>query len=158
MLKKLILLSLCFVAPICAEVEQTLSIIKPDAVSGHHIGEIIQTFESNGLQVAAIKMVHLSKKDAMLFYDVHRDKPFYRDLANFMNEGPVVVMVLEGDNAIKKNRELMGATNPRNANPGTIRYRFANSVQSNAVHGSDAPETAKKEIAFFFTKREIFSH
>lgn len=157
MLKKLMLLSLCLVAPLCAEIEQTLSIIKPDAVRAHHIGEIIETFESHGLQVAAIKMTHLSKKDAMMFYDIHKDKPFYRELVSFMNEGPVVVMVLEGENAIKKNRELMGATNPKNANPGTIRYRFANSVQSNAVHGSDSPETAKKEISFFFTKREIFS-
>lgn len=157
MLKKLMFLSLCLVAPLCAEVEQTLSIIKPDAVRSQHIGEIIQTFESNGLQIAAIKMVHLSKKDAMMFYDVHQDKPFYRDLTAFMNEGPVVVMVLEGENAIKKNRQLMGETNPKNAKPGTIRYRFANSVQSNAVHGSDSPESAKKEIAFFFTKREVFS-
>lgn len=157
MLNKFIFLSLCLVAPLCAQVEQTLSIIKPDAVGGQHIGEIIQTFETNGLRIAAIKMVQLSKKDAMMFYNVHKDKPFYRDLASFMNEGPVVVMVLEGEDAIKKNRALMGETNPRNAKPGTIRYRFANNVQSNAVHGSDSPEAAKKEISFFFNKREIFT-
>jgi nucleoside-diphosphate kinase len=155
MFKKLIFLSVCLVLPAMAKAEQTLSIIKPDAVKGHHIGEIISTFENNGLQVVAIRMVRLSKKDAMMFYDVHKDKSFYRDLADFMSEGPVVVMVLEGNNAIKKNRQLMGATNPKTAEPGTIRHRFAASVQSNAVHGSDSPEAAKKEIDFFFTKREI---
>ncbi len=157
MLKKLILSSLIFIAPLSAKVEQTLSIIKPDAVQSGHIGEIIQTFESNDLQIAAMKMVHLSKKDAMEFYAVHKDRPFYDQLTSFMNEGPVVVIVLKGDNAVVKNRQLMGETNPQNARPGTIRYRFAKSIQSNAVHGSDSQENADKEIAFFFNQREIYS-
>ncbi|ADI38894.1 Nucleoside diphosphate kinase [Waddlia chondrophila 2032/99] len=155
MLKKLIFTAAILFAPLFAQVEQTLSIIKPDAVQGHHIGEIIQIFEGNGLQVAAIKMVRMSKNDAMEFYEVHKDRPFYEQLTNFMHAGPVVAMVLEGENAVAKNRQLMGETNPENAKPGTIRYRFAKSVQSNAVHGSDSLENAKKEIAFFFNRQEI---
>ncbi len=157
MLKKLIVSTLFLLCPLL-QAEQTLSIIKPDAVRGNHIGEIISTFESNGLKVVGVKMLQLSRKDAMMFYDVHKDRPFYRDLTNFMSESPVLILVLEGDNAIAKNRLLMGATNPQQARPGTIRARFASSVQSNAVHGSDAPDTAKKEIAFFFSPREIFSN
>lgn len=155
MLKKLMMTASLLIAPFSSYAEQTLSIIKPDAVKGKHIGEIIQIFESNGLQLAAIKMVHLSKKDAMEFYDVHKDRPFYDQLTTFMNEGPVVVMVLEGENAVTRNRQLMGETDPKNARPGTIRSFFAKSVQSNAVHGSDSPENAKKEIAFFFNRQEI---
>ena len=158
MLKKLIITASILLAPLSAQAEKTLSIIKPDAVQGRHIGEIIQVFESSGLQLAAIKMVHMSKRDAMEFYEVHKDRPFYDQLTNFMNEGPVVVMILEGDNAVVKNRQLMGDTNPGNARPGTIRYRFAKSVQSNAVHGSDSVENAQKEIAFFFNRQEIHTN
>ena len=157
MLKKIIVSTICLLCPLILQAEKTLSIIKPDAVSQSHIGEIISTFESNNLKVIGMKMVHLSKKDAMMFYNVHKDRPFYRDLTNFMSEGPVVVMVLEGDNAIAKNRKLMGATNPQQAAPGTIRSRFAANLQSNAVHGSDAPKTARAEINFFFKPREIYS-
>lgn len=158
MLKKIIISTICLFCPLILQAERTLSIIKPDAVRGNYIGEIISTFENNGLKVVGIKMLHLSKKDSMMFYDVHKDRPFYKDLANFMSESPVVIMVLEGENAIAKNRLLMGATNPQQARPGTIRARFAANVQSNAVHGSDTPETAQKEIAFFFSPREIFSN
>lgn len=135
--------------------EQTLSIIKPDAVKKGVIGKIIDRFESNGLKIAAAKKMQLSKKDAETFYIVHKERPFYGELVDFMISGPVVVMVLEGDDAIKKNRDLMGATNPKEAAPGTIRADFAESIDANAVHGSDSPETAAEEIAFFFAKREI---
>lgn len=137
--------------------EITLSIIKPDAVGDNHIGEIIARFEKNGLRVAGIKMVQLNEKEAGEFYAVHKERPFYKDLVKFMTSGPVVVMVLEGDNAIKKNRELMGATDPAKAANGTIRKDFASSLSKNAVHGSDAPETAKTEVAFFFAQDEINS-
>ncbi len=137
-------------------VEQTLSIIKPDAVKKGVIGKIFDRFESNGLRIAATKMVYLSKEDAKAFYAVHSDKPFFNDLVEFMTSGPVVVSVLEGENAVTKNRELMGATNPKEAAPGTIRADFAESIDANAVHGSDSLENAKKEIAFFFAQREIF--
>jgi nucleoside-diphosphate kinase len=135
--------------------EQTLSIIKPDAVAKNVIGKIIDRFESNGLRIAAMKKIKLTKEDAAKFYEVHKERPFFNDLCDYMSSGPVVVMVLEGENAVKKNRELMGATNPKEAAPGTIRADFAESIEANAVHGSDSLENAKKEIAFFFAKREI---
>lgn len=139
----------------CGFAEQTLSIIKPDAVASHHIGDIISRFEGKQLQVAAIKMVKLSKEEAGQFYAVHKDRPFYPELVNFMSSGPVVVMVLEGDNAVALNREIMGATDPAKASPGTIRADFAKSIGQNAVHGSDSLENAKSEIAFFFKPDEI---
>jgi nucleoside-diphosphate kinase len=135
--------------------EKTLSIIKPDAVAKNVIGKIIDRFESNGLRIAAMKKIKLTKEDAGKFYEVHKERPFYNDLCEYMSSGPVVVMVLEGENAVAKNRELMGATNPKEAAPGTIRADFAESIEANAVHGSDSLENAKKEIAFFFSKREI---
>jgi nucleoside-diphosphate kinase len=131
-------------------IEQTLSIIKPDAVAKNIIGEIYSRFEKNGLRIVAARMMQLSKEQAEGFYAVHRERPFYKDLVEFMTSGPVIVQVLEGENAINKNRELMGATNPADAAPGTIRADFATTVDENAVHGSDGPDTAKQEIAFFF--------
>ena len=131
-------------------IEQTFSIIKPDAVAKNVIGEIVSRFEKNGLKIVASKMLHLSKEQAEGFYAVHKERPFYNDLVSFMISGPVVVQVLEGENAISKNRELMGATNPAEAEAGTIRADFAKTVDENAVHGSDAPETAADEIRFFF--------
>jgi len=130
--------------------ERTLSIIKPDAVAKNVIGEIYSRFEKGGLKIVAARMLHLSAEQAGAFYAVHKERPFYKDLVEFMTSGPVMVQVLEGDNAIAKNRELMGATNPKDAAPGTIRADFAATVDENAVHGSDAPETAANEIAFFF--------
>jgi nucleoside-diphosphate kinase len=135
--------------------ERTLSIIKPDAVAKNVIGKIIDRFESNGLRIAAMKKIKLTKEDAAKFYEVHKERPFFNDLCEYMSSGPVVVMVLEGENAVAKNRELMGATNPKEAKPGTIRADFAESIEANAVHGSDSLENAKKEIAFFFAEREI---
>lgn len=135
--------------------QQTLSIIKPDAVKKGVIGKIIDRFESNGLRIAAAKKLRLSAEDAGKFYEIHKDRPFYKDLIEFMTSGPVVVMVLEGDDAVAKNRELMGATDPKKADKGTIRADFADSIDANAVHGSDSLENAKIEIAFFFAKREI---
>ena len=135
--------------------ERTLSIIKPDAVQENHIGDIISQFEKNGLRIAALKKIQLSKKQAQDFYKVHQDKPFYPDLVDFMVSGPVVVMVLEGKDAITRNRSIMGATDPKKASPGTIRHIFAASVQRNAVHGSDSEESAKNEIPFFFVEGEI---
>ena len=137
--------------------ERTLSIIKPDAVAKNAIGEIIARFENAGLRVVAAKMLHLSEEKAGGFYAEHKERPFYHDLVGFMTSGPVVVQVLEGENAIAKNRELMGATNPKEADPGTIRADFAESIDANAVHGSDSPESAGREIAFFFTDAEIIS-
>ena len=136
-------------------VERTLSIIKPDAVAGNLIGEILMRFEKAGLQVIAARMAHLSKTDAEGFYAVHKERPFFGELVAFMTSGPVMIQVLEGENAISKNRELMGATNPAEATPGSIRADFAGSLQENAVHGSDAPETAAIEIAYFFSAEEI---
>jgi nucleoside-diphosphate kinase len=133
-------------------VERTLSIIKPDAVAKNVIGEIISRFEKANLKVVEAKMVQLSREDAEGFYAVHKERPFFNDLVEFMISGPVFVQVLEGENAIAKNRELMGATNPKEAAPGTIRADFAESIDANAVHGSDAPETAAVEIAYFFGK------
>lgn len=135
--------------------EQTLSIIKPDAVKEKHIGEIIHRFESNGLKVGAMKMTRLSSDKAGAFYKEHEGKPFYADLTKFMTSGPVVVMVLTGPDAIAKNRELMGATDFKKAAPGTIRKDFAHSMTENAVHGSDSPASAKREIDFFFTPEEL---
>jgi nucleoside-diphosphate kinase len=136
-------------------IEQTFSIIKPDAVSKNNIGQIYQRFEVAGLRVIAAKMLHLSRVQAEQFYEIHKDRPFYKDLVNFMISGPVMLQVLEGEDAILKNREVMGATNPAEAAAGTIRADFANSIDENAVHGSDGPETAAHEIAFFFTKEEL---
>jgi len=136
--------------------ERTLSIIKPDAVAKNVIGKIIDRFESNGLRIAAAKKIKLTKEDAAKFYEVHKERPFFNDLCEYMSSGPVVVMVLEGENAVAKNRELMGATDPKEAKPGTIRADFAESIEANAVHGSDSLENAKKEIAFFFSEMEIF--
>ena len=138
-------------------IERTLSIIKPDAVAKNVIGKIYSRFESNGLKVIASKMAWLSPQEAGQFYGVHKERPFYGDLVKFMTEGPVVVQVLEGENAVAKNREVMGATNPANAAEGTIRKEFAANIERNAVHGSDAPEAAKEEIAFFFSTAELAS-
>ena len=135
--------------------EQTLSIIKPDAVAKGVVGKILDRFESNGLRVAATKMLQLSRKDAQDFYAVHKERPFFHDLVEFMVSGPVVVSVLEGENAVAKNRDLMGATNPKEAAPGTIRADFAENIDANAVHGSDSLENAQIEIRFFFSGREI---
>jgi len=135
--------------------EQTLSIIKPDGVKNGHIGAIVTLFEKAGLKIKAMQLRHLTKEDAGRFYEVHQARPFFNDLTNFMSSGPVLAMVLEGENAISKNREIMGATNPAEAAPGTIRKDFAKSIDENTVHGSDGPETAKAEIAFFFTQDQI---
>ncbi|MDH5526153.1 MAG: nucleoside-diphosphate kinase [Nitrospirota bacterium] len=135
--------------------ERTLSIIKPDGVSRNLIGDIVSRFEKAGLRVAAMKKIQLTEKTAGDFYGVHRERPFFKDLVSFMISGPVVVMALEGDNAIAKNRELMGATNPKEAAPGSIRADFAESIDANTVHGSDGPDTAAEEIAFFFRPDEI---
>ena len=136
-------------------IERTLSIIKPDAVGKGLIGKINTRFETNGLRIVAMKMMHLSEKKAGDFYAVHKERGFFPDLVRFMTSGPVVVQVLEGENAVLKNREIMGATNPAQAAPGTIRADFAESIDENAVHGSDAPETAREEIAFFFKSEDI---
>ena len=136
-------------------VERTLSIIKPDAVSKNVIGQIIGRFEEGGLQVVAAKMVQLDNQSAGGFYAEHEGKPFFNDLMEFMTSGPVIVQVLEGENAIARNRELMGATNPSEAAPGTIRADFANSIDANAVHGSDSPASAEREISYFFSDEEI---
>lgn len=136
-------------------VERTLSIIKPDAVKKNAIGRILARFEDAGLKIVAAKMVHLSRGDAEKFYAVHKGRPFFKDLVGFMTSGPVLVQVLEGDNAIVKNREIMGATDPKKAAKGTIRADFADSIDANAVHGSDAPDTAKAEVAFFFKNGDL---
>ena len=135
--------------------EQTLSIIKPDAVKKGVIGKIVDRFESNGLRIAAMKKMQLDANKAGEFYAVHKERPFYGELVEFMTSGPVVVMVLEGENAMTKNRDLMGATNPKEAEKGTIRADFADSIDANAVHGSDSLENAANEIKFFFSKEEI---
>ncbi len=135
--------------------ERTISIIKPDAVAKNVIGEIYSRFEKAGLKIVAAKMMQLSKEKAGEFYAVHKERPFYGELIEFMTSGPVMVQVLEGEDAIAKNREVMGATNPKEAAPGTIRADFAESIDENAVHGSDGPETARAEIAFFFSDDEI---
>ena len=138
-------------------VERTLSIIKPDAVAKNVIGEIYTRFERAGLKIVAAKMTWLARPDAEGFYAVHRQRPFFKALVEFMTSGPVMIQVLEGDNAIVKNRDLMGATDPKKAAPGTIRAEFAQSIDANAVHGSDGPETAETEIEFFFPLQEIHS-
>ena len=138
-------------------VERTLSIIKPDAVAKNVIGKIYSRFETNGLTVVAAKMKHLSRQEAEGFYAVHRERPFFKDLVEFMISGPVMIQVLQGEGAIAKNRELMGATDPKKAAQGTIRADFAHSIDANAVHGSDAPETAAIEIAYFFPTMEVYS-
>jgi len=135
--------------------ERTLSIIKPDGVKKGLIGEIIKRFEQHGFKIKAMKMLHVSKREAEGFYDVHRTRPFFESLTEFMSSGPIVVMVLESENAIQKNREIMGATDPANAAEGTIRKEFAANVEQNIVHGSDGPETARTEIAYFFNALEI---
>lgn len=135
--------------------ERTLSIIKPDGVAKNIIGEVYSRFEKAGLKIIAARMMHLSEQQAQEFYAVHKERPFYSDLVKFMISGPVMVQVLEGENAIAKHRDVMGATNPKDAAPGTIRADFAETVDENVVHGSDAPETAKNEIAFFFKDNEI---
>ncbi|MEJ2465967.1 MAG: nucleoside-diphosphate kinase [Candidatus Thiodiazotropha sp.] len=131
-------------------IERTFSIVKPDAVANNVIGQIYSRFEAAGLKIVASKMLHLSREQAGEFYAVHKERPFYNDLVDFMTSGPVMVQVLEGENAIARNREIMGATNPQEAAAGTIRADFAKTVDENAVHGSDGPDTAKAEIAFFF--------
>ena len=137
-------------------IERTFSIIKPDAVGKNLIGQITQRFEENNLKIVASKMVHLTKEKAEGFYSIHKDKPFFPKLVEFMTSGPVMIQVLEGENAILKNREIMGATNPNDAAEKTIRKDYATSIDENAVHGSDAKDTAKTEIAFFFNENEIF--
>lgn len=137
------------------QTEQTLSIVKPDGVRNNHIGDILARFEKAGLVIKATRLMRLSKAQAEAFYAVHKARPFFESLTTFMSSGPIVVSVLEGYNAIQLNRDLMGATNPANANAGTIRKDFAESVEANTVHGSDAPETAKQEIAFFFADLEL---
>ncbi len=136
-------------------VERTFSIVKPDAVAGNHIGAIYNRFEQAGLKIVAAKMLHLSKQQAQGFYEVHKERPFYNDLVAFMTSGAVMVQVLEGEDAIAKNRQIMGATNPADADEGTIRADFAANVEENSVHGSDAPETAATEISYFFSDDEI---
>jgi nucleoside-diphosphate kinase len=138
-------------------IERTLSIIKPDAVAKNVIGQIYSRFENAGLTIIAARMVHLSRADAEKFYAVHAERPFFKDLVEFMISGPVIVQALEGENAIGKHRELMGATDPKKADKGTIRADFADSIDANAVHGSDAPETARVEIAFFFPEVNVYS-
>jgi len=138
-------------------IQRTLSIIKPDAVAKNVIGQIYARFEQAGLKIIASKMAHLSKNEAEQFYAVHKDRPFFKDLVSFMISGPVMIQVLEGENAILKNRELMGATDPKKADKGTIRADFADSIDANAVHGSYAPETAAVEVAFFFPGMTIYS-
>jgi nucleoside-diphosphate kinase len=136
--------------------EQTLSMIKPDAVAENHVGEIIERFEKNGLRIAAIKMIKLTSQQAQEFYAEHSERPFYPDLIQHMTSGPIVALVLDGDEAIRRNRDLMGPTDPKKANQGTLRADFAKSVTANAVHGSDSSTSAKREIAFFFTPEEIY--
>jgi nucleoside-diphosphate kinase len=138
-------------------VERTISIIKPDAVAKNVIGKIYSRFESAGLKIVAARMLHLSQRNAEDFYGVHRERPFFKDLVSFMTSGPIMVQVLEGENAIAKNRDIMGATDPKKAAPGTIRADFADSIDANAVHGSDGPDTAKQEIAFFFPAMNVAS-
>ena len=137
--------------------ERTLSIIKPDAVEKNVIGKVLSRFEDAGLKISAMRLALLSKDDAAGFYAVHKDRPFFNDLVEFMSSGPVCIQVLEGDDAIKKNRDLMGATDPKNADKGTIRADFAESIDANAVHGSDSPENAAIEIAYFFPSMNVYA-
>jgi nucleoside-diphosphate kinase len=135
--------------------ERTLSIVKPDGVQGDLIGEVYRRFEKAGLSIIAARMLRLSQREAEGFYAVHRERPFFKDLVRYMTSGPVMVQVLEGESAIARNRDIMGATNPKQAAPGTIRADFATSIEQNVVHGSDAPETAAREIAYFFSTTEL---
>jgi nucleoside-diphosphate kinase len=137
-------------------IERTLSIIKPDAVAKNVIGQIYARFEAAGLRIAAARMAHLSRAEAQAFYAVHKERPFFKDLVEFMISGPVMIQVLEGENAVAKHRELMGATDPKKAEKGTIRADFADSIDANAVHGSDAAETAATEVAFFFSGMNVY--
>jgi nucleoside-diphosphate kinase len=137
--------------------ERTLSIIKPDAVAKNAVGAILSRFEKAGLKIVAARMMHLSRAEAEAFYGVHKDRPFFKDLVDFMISGPIMVQALEGENAIAKNRDLMGATDPKKAAPGSIRADFADSIDANAVHGSDAAETARAEVAFFFPSMNVYS-
>lgn len=148
----ILLLALCF----SLQAEQTLAVIKPDAVKDRHIGGILELYEKNGLNIVGLKMVKLTPEQAGKFYAVHKERPFYPELVQFFSSGPIVAIVLEGDNAIERNRALMGATDPAKANEGTIRRRFAQSLSKNAIHGSDSPEAAKTEISFFFKPNELF--
>ncbi len=136
-------------------IERTFSIVKPDAVASNQIGKIYQRFEDAGLKIVASRMLHMTRQQAEEFYRVHKERPFYGELVEFMTSGPVMVQVLEGEDAISRNRQVMGATNPADAAPGTVRADFATDVQENAVHGSDSPETAQQEIAFFFDTSQI---
>ncbi len=136
-------------------IERTFSIVKPDGVEKNLIGEVYRRFEAAGLKIVAARMLHLTREQAEGFYAVHRERPFYNDLVNYMTSGPVMVQALEGENAVAKNREIMGATNPTDAHPGTIRADFAASIEENVVHGSDAPETAREEISFFFSEDQV---
>ena len=136
-------------------IERTFSIVKPDGVERNRLGEIFGRFEKAGLQIIALRMLHLTREQAGDFYAVHKERPFYDDLVSYMTSGPVVVQVLEGENAIERNREIMGATNPDDADPGTIRADYATSIEENVVHGSDGPDTAREEISFFFEENEI---
>jgi nucleoside-diphosphate kinase len=136
-------------------VERTLSIVKPDGVAGNQIGDVYRRFESAGLRIIAARMLRLTQQQAELFYQVHRERPFYRDLVRYMSSGPVIAQVLEGEGSIAKNRDIMGATDPKQAAPGTIRADLARSIEQNVVHGSDSPATAASEIAFFFSATEI---
>ncbi len=136
-------------------IERTLSIIKPDGVQKNLIGEVYKRFEDAGLRIVAAKMRHLDEREAQSFYEVHRERPFYADLVSYMTSGPVMIQVLEGESAIDRNREIMGATNPKEADPGTLRADFADSIEENIVHGSDAAETAAREIGFFFSETDI---
>ncbi len=135
--------------------ERTLSIIKPDGVRRKLVGEVIKRFEAAGIRIAAMKLLQLTREEARAFYAVHKERPFYDSLTEFMSSGPIVVMVLEGDNVIQRNRDLMGATNFKDAAPGTIRYDFATDIEQNVVHGSDGPDTARTEIGFFFSALEV---
>jgi nucleoside-diphosphate kinase len=135
--------------------ERTLSIVKPDGVKGNHIGEVYRRFEKAGLSIIAARMLHLSQREAEGFYAVHRERPFFKDLVRYMSSGPVMVQVLQGEGAIQRNRDIMGATDPKKAAPGTIRADLATSIEQNVVHGSDAPETAANEIAYFFSATQL---
>ncbi|MBI2743414.1 MAG: nucleoside-diphosphate kinase [Chlamydiales bacterium] len=152
------LFSALFALTASINAEQTLSIIKPDAVAADHIGAIIDRFEQNGLKVVALRMEKLSKKQAQEFYAVHKGRPFYNDLVAYMTSGPVVIQVLDGKDAVAVNRKLMGATNPKQAEKGTIRADFGTGIEQNAVHGSDSLENAKKEISFFFKPDQIYKN
>lgn len=147
---------LCFFSFLSAETEKTLSIIKPDAVAAGYIGKILSRFEENHLRIAAMRMTKLTPEKAGQFYEVHKDRPFYPELVQFMSSGPVVILVLEGENAVAKNRQIMGATDPSKAEKNTLRADFAQSTTKNAVHGSDSLDNAKKEIKFFFNPEEIY--